>query len=110
MIILCTHLGPGVVEIFNVTSISSNTSLVTWSPPMEPNGIVTEYEVIYSVYGLDNKSVIGPLDNDTYTHNITNLSKLGILVYVILCVSLHIMILSKMFIKNFYEIYTVLQN
>ena len=78
VLLLCTCIDPGVVEIFNVTSISSNTSLVTWSPPMEPNGIITGYEVIYSVYGLDDESVVGPLANDTFTLNITNLSKLRI--------------------------------
>ena len=64
------------MEIVDVVSMSSSASLITWNPPIEPNGIVTGYEVVYSVYGLDAESVVGPLDSGITTVNITDLSKL----------------------------------
>jgi len=39
-----------VVKIIGVVSISSSTVNVIWIPPAQPNGIITTYEVIYSVY------------------------------------------------------------
>ena len=64
------------MEIVDVISMSTSASLVTWNPPIEPNGIITGYEVVYSVYGLDAESVVGPLDIDINNLNITDLSKL----------------------------------
>ena len=64
------------MEIVDVVSMSNTASLVTWNPPIEPNGIITGYEVVYSVYGLDAESVVGLLDSGITTVNITNLSKL----------------------------------
>lgn len=69
-------IAPGVVEIIDVVSISTSASVVTWSPPIEPNGIITGYEVVYSVYGIDAESVVGSLDSDINILNITDLSKL----------------------------------
>ena len=68
-------IAPGVV-IVNVVSVSSSASTVTWNLPIEPNGVITEYEVVYSVYGLTAESVLGPLGSDINTVNITDLSKL----------------------------------
>ena len=38
------------VKIIGVASISSSTVNVIWIPPTQPNGIITKYEVMYSVY------------------------------------------------------------
>ena len=64
------------MEIVDVVTMSSSASLVTWDPPIQPNGIITGYEVVYSVYGLDAESVVGPLNSDITALNITDLSKL----------------------------------
>ena len=63
------------VEIDHVISTSVNATVVSWSPPLEPNGVITGYEIVYSLYGLDAESVIGPLESDLYTINITGLSE-----------------------------------
>ena len=63
------------VEIDHVISTSVNATVISWSPPIEPNGVITGYEIVYSVYGLDAESVIGPLESDLYTINITGLSE-----------------------------------
>ena len=84
------------MEIVDVVTMSSSASLVTWDPPIQPNGIITGYEVVYSVYGLDAESVVGPLNSDINALNITDLSKLHMYVhlktyyvlYMYLCVSL----------------------
>lgn len=64
------------MEITDVVSTSTNATVVTWNPPIEPNGIITRYEVIYSIYGLATENVIGPVESDIYTVNITDLGKL----------------------------------
>ena len=38
------------VKIIGVVSISISTVNVIWIPPAQPNGIITTYEVMYSVY------------------------------------------------------------
>ena len=70
------YTAPGVVKITDVMSISSSTSCVKWNPPVEPNGIITGYEIIYSVHGEIYESVIGPLESNKHASNITNLGKL----------------------------------
>ena len=70
------YIAPGVVKITDVFSISSSTSCVKWNPPTEPNGIITGYEIIYSVYGEIHESVIGLLESNINASNITNLGKL----------------------------------
>ena len=39
------------MEIIAVAPLSTTSANVIWIPPAQPNGIITEYEVIYSVYG-----------------------------------------------------------
>jgi len=39
-----------VVKIIGVISISNSTVNIIWIPPTQPNGIITKYEVMYSVY------------------------------------------------------------
>jgi len=39
-----------VVKIIGLVSISSSTVNVIWIRPAQPNGIITTYEVMYSVY------------------------------------------------------------
>ena len=76
------YTAPGVVEITDVVTISSSASNVTWNPPIEPNGIITGYEVIYSVHGRSTENVIGPLDSGKNSLDIMNLSKFTLIVCI----------------------------
>ena len=57
-------------------STFSNGTVVTWNPPIEPNGIITGYEVIYSEYGGITKNVSGPLESNVTTLHLMDLGKL----------------------------------
>ena len=47
-----------------------------WSPPSQPNGIITGYQVIYSVYQIPStKMISNMLDNTITEFFIENLSK-----------------------------------
>ena len=50
LVVSILHTGPGVVEIFGVVPLSPASANVIWSPPSQPNGIITEDKVIYSIY------------------------------------------------------------
>ena len=69
---------PGRVEIIDIISISDTTLTVTWNPPIQPNVIITGYEVVYSVYGDDAENISIPVTNDINTINITDLRKLSV--------------------------------
>ena len=64
------------MEIVDVVGISDTTSLVTWNPPKQRNGIITSYEVMYSVYENDTAIISVPLTSNINNFNITNLRKL----------------------------------
>ena len=70
------YTAPGIVEIVDVVSISDTTSLVTWDPPIQPNGIINGYEVIYSVYEDDNNNIVVPVTSNISSFNVTDLCKL----------------------------------
>ena len=44
-------IAPGVVEIVAIVGTSDTTAVVFWTPPSQPNGVITGYQIIYSVYG-----------------------------------------------------------
>ena len=50
---------------------------VSWSPPLQPNGIITSYELIYSVYESSFTTTSGILSNTTNTYIIKNLGMLN---------------------------------
>ena len=64
------------MEIVDVVSISDTTAIVTWKPPIQPNGIITSYEVIYSVYEDDNNNIAFPVSSNISSFNVTDLCKL----------------------------------
>ena len=39
---------PGPVESVTATTVSRRLILLTWTPPLSPNGIITGYRLIYS--------------------------------------------------------------
>ena len=48
---------PSAPVITAVTAIDSQSVLVTWRAPAEPNGIITGYTLTYNVEGLLNVTV-----------------------------------------------------
>ena len=65
-----TCIAPGIVDQFSI-----NQATVRWSPPSQPNGIITSYEVIYFVYQEDVGMSSDVLDNTTMEYSIDGLSK-----------------------------------
>ena len=72
-------LVPNVVHNLTARNTSSETLLVTWSPPSDPNGVITGYELTWQMKENDkrkeidnapiNKTNIGPVQQ----HNINGL-------------------------------------
>jgi len=58
-----------------VDQFDTNQATVTWKPPSQPNGIITGYQVIYSVYQSDNETMSEVLNDTTTMYLIENLSK-----------------------------------
>ena len=78
--ILCKHQPPlliaaGVVEIARVVGTSDTTAIVFWTPPSQPNGVITGYQIIYSLYGDSINSIIQAVTSNEDSFVITNLSK-----------------------------------
>ena len=69
------YVVPGVVDQF-----STVRSTVSWSPPSQPNGIITGYQVIYFVY--ENRTATemmsATLSNTTMQYSIQNLGRLNL--------------------------------
>ena len=61
---------PGVVEVINIFEES-----VTWAPPLQPNGIIINYQVIYFIYRSNEATMSEMLNNDTTVYSIEGLSK-----------------------------------
>ena len=50
---------------------------VSWFPPLQPNGMITSYELIYSVYESSITTTGGILSNITNTYIFMNLGMLN---------------------------------
>ena len=73
---LCTFCtAPGVVV--HTTSSTSSTSVnITWGPPATSNGVITGYEVFYSVYQDDSTSMTSSrLSGSDRSYPIENLGR-----------------------------------
>ena len=46
-----------------------------WSPPLQPNGIITSYEVMYLIYEDDDTTEHITLENTVRNYTIQNLRK-----------------------------------
>ena len=66
---------PGVVDIVDIVAISNTISTVTWRQPMQTNGIITGYEVMYSIYESTTDITNVSLASDVESYNITDLSR-----------------------------------
>ena len=70
------HSAPGVVQ-FQVNDLTATGETgVSWSPPLQPNGVITSYQVVYSVYGSSAIVRSEMLSNSTITYIIRNLGML----------------------------------
>ena len=69
------------MEIIDIVSLSDIAVTVTWSPSIQPNGIVTKYEVIYSVYENYTENTTVPVNSNINSFNITDLCKFYIYVH-----------------------------
>ena len=64
------------MEIADVVTISDTISIVTWSPPIQSNGIVIGYEVMSSVYEDTADIATVSVTSNINSFNITDLCKL----------------------------------
>ena len=61
----------GVVDIVEIVQGD-----ITWRPPSQPNGIITGYQVIYSIYQLPSTKMMSDvLENTIFVFSIENLSE-----------------------------------
>ena len=88
---------PGVVEIVGVAGTSDTTAVVFWTPPSQPNGVITGYQIICSVYGDAANSMNQAVSRNEESFVITDLSELlfcsiivCICVYMCVCVSMSV--------------------
>ena len=67
------YLAPSVVE-FQVNDLTATSEAeVSWSTPLQSNGVITSYQVIYSVYESSSTTSSEMLNNTTNTYIIKNL-------------------------------------
>ena len=70
-----TCTAPGVV-VHTTNRASNNDVNVTWGPPVTPNGVITGYEVFYSVYQDDSSSMSSRrLSGNDRSYLISNLGR-----------------------------------
>ena len=74
--LVCLPTAPGVVEIVAIVGTSDTTAVVFWTPPSQPNGVITGYQIIYSVYGDADNSMTQAVIEKEDSFFITNLSEL----------------------------------
>ena len=67
---------PGIVKIIGVASTSNTSVNVAWIPPAPPNGIIIQYEVIYSEYNDPDSRVANSVTNNENNFIISRLGKL----------------------------------
>ena len=73
IVIYCIHTAPGIVQFqVNDLTVTGETE-VSWSPPLQPNGVITSYQVIYSVYESTTIVRSEMLNNSTNAYIIRNL-------------------------------------
>jgi len=69
------HVAPGVVQ-FHVNETTAGEAEVSWTPPLQSNGIITSYQVNVSAYENNFTTAKSEmLDNTTTSYIIRNLGK-----------------------------------
>ena len=69
------YTAPGVVQFHVNTTLNNTEVIVMWSPPLQPNGVITSYEVMYLIYEDDNTTEHITLENTVRNFTIKNLRK-----------------------------------
>ena len=64
------------MEIVGVVGTSDTTAVVFWTPPSHPNGVITGYQIIYSVYGDNTNNMNQAITRNENSFVIENLSEL----------------------------------
>ena len=80
------YSAPGVVE-FRVNDLTATSETeVSWAPPLQPNGVITSYQVIYSVYQSSAIVTSEMLSSTTNMYIIRNLGMLRLqMLTIVLC-------------------------
>ena len=64
------------MQIVAIIGTSDTTAIIFWTSPSQPNGVITGYQIIYSVYGdVDNSMNQTVIENED-SFAIMNLSEL----------------------------------
>ena len=63
------------MKIIGVASISNIAVNVIWIPPAQPNGIITQYDVIYSEYDDTDNKITNRVTKDENSLIISQLGK-----------------------------------
>ena len=69
MLILIVRTAPGVVDLLTLTPKFTSVK-VTWSTPARPNGIITMYQVTYTINA---STTVNTTDNTTFEYTISSL-------------------------------------
>ena len=67
---------PEVVNTVAAFGTSDTTAVVFWTPPSQPNGVITGYQIIYSVYRDVTNSINQVVARNGNSFVMTNLSEL----------------------------------
>ncbi|XP_069726618.1 protein sidekick-1 isoform X1 [Phaenicophaeus curvirostris] len=67
---------PGAVGHLSFTEILDTSLKVSWQEPVEKNGIITEYQISWEVYGRNESRLARTLPNTTLEYKLTGLSSL----------------------------------
>ena len=70
------------MEIVGVVATSDTTVVVFWTPPSHPNGVITGYQIIYSVYGDNTNNMNQAVTRNENSFVIANLSELLLPVFM----------------------------
>ena len=87
-VFICLYTAPGVVV--HTTSFASNTTVnVMWNPPVTPNGVITSYVVMYTVYERNDFTSSDMLGGSVTTYLVDGLSKYSVCQCVSLTAFIH---------------------
>ena len=81
---------PSEVKIIGVVGVSNSILNVIWIPPVHSNGLINNYEVIYSVYDDTINVITYEVAGDKNSFAVSNLGKLCLSTdqYVVYCIIL----------------------
>ena len=70
------YVAPGIVQFHIQTTLNNTEVIVMWRPPLQPNGVITSYEVMYQIYEHDYTTAVHTrLESTDRSYTIKNLGK-----------------------------------